>query len=93
MAAATAPADQFGCSSRIRAATPAACGEAIEVPLIHTQRPPFDSTARPVGGEGLPRPVSSVLDQPARIRPNVTPGVWAASPPGAATLTGWPVLE
>ena len=33
-------------------------------------------------------PLASVLDQPARMRPYVVPGVCAASPPGAATLTG-----
>ena len=37
---------QRGCSSRISAATPAACGEAIDVPLIHTYRPPPLTTAR-----------------------------------------------
>jgi hypothetical protein len=35
-AAARADGLQFGCSSLTSAATPAACGDAIEVPLIHT---------------------------------------------------------
>src|SRR5215468_8622662 len=38
--AATAPAGMFGCWPRISAATPAACGDAIEVPLIQTYLPP-----------------------------------------------------
>jgi len=37
--------------------------------------------------------VASVLDHPARIRPKVVPGVWAASPPGAVTSIGVPTLE
>ena len=35
-AAATAPCESCGCRSRISAATPAACGDDIDVPLIHT---------------------------------------------------------
>ncbi len=34
--AATALPDRFGKASLISAATPAACGDAIDVPLIHT---------------------------------------------------------
>jgi hypothetical protein len=34
--AATAPIAMFGCTCRISAATPAACGDAIDVPLIQT---------------------------------------------------------
>ena len=46
-AAFSAAGPQFGWRSLISAATPVACGDAIDVPLTKTQRAPLDSTARP----------------------------------------------
>ena len=61
--AATAPG-MPGCFGRISAATPATCGEAIEVPLIHTYRPPPLTTARFAGIKASHVPEASVLDHP-----------------------------
>src|SRR5262249_26583941 len=46
-AAATADGPQFGCSWRMSAATPAACGEAIEVPLSSAHVAPWSTTVTP----------------------------------------------
>ena len=78
-----------GTSIHLRAIL-AALGDDIAVPLIHTYRLVPSSAARPVSASASHRPVWSVLDQPARIRPKVVPGVCAASPPGAVTSTGCP---
>jgi hypothetical protein len=67
--AATPPDGMFGYFERMSAATPAACGEAMDVPLIHTYRPPPLTTARLAATNASQLPEASVLDQPARMRP------------------------
>ena len=95
ISAATACCGSDGCSPRMSAATPATCGEAIDVPLIHTYRPPPLTTARFAVISPSQSPVMSVLDHPARMRPRpkTVLAVCGASPPGAATWMGVPTFE
>jgi hypothetical protein len=90
MRAITASAGRFGCAERIRAATPEACGAAMDVPWIqpyraHTFWPSTtaqSSTSRRFtvlnGGASDPQAFST--------RPNGL-GAWPEDPPGAVTST------